>query len=103
MISITKRLKIGVIICSAVFERDDVIDVCSLAVDDLAALFACKRVTYQDPLPLRFPIARPIVRRFFRLLRSWPLWPPPWNLSRHDLSLSQTASGGADELLQSAA
>jgi hypothetical protein len=102
VISIAKRLEIGVTICSTVFERDDVIDVCSLAVNDLSALPASERVTYQDPLAFCFPIARPIVRRFFCLLRSWSIWPPPWNLSRHDLSVSRTASDVADALLQSA-
>jgi len=50
MISIAKRLKICVVIGASVFERDDVIDVGSLAIDDMAALPASERITYQDPL-----------------------------------------------------
>jgi hypothetical protein len=103
MISIAKRLKIGVIIGAAVLKRDDVINVGSFAVNDLSALPASERVTYQDSLAFRFPIARSIMRRFFRLFRSWSIWSPPWNLSRHDLSLSRTELGGADVLLRSAA
>jgi hypothetical protein len=102
VISITKRLKIGVIVGATVFKRDDVIDVGSLAINDLPALPASERITYQDPLTSRFPIARPIVRRLFCFFGSWPLWPPSWYLSRHDLSVNQTASVGAGVLLQSA-
>ena len=102
VISIAKYLKIGVVICSAVFERDDVIDMGSFAINDDSALPASERVTYQDPLAFRFPISGLVMRCFFHLFRSWSIWSPTWNLSRHDLSVSQTASGGAGVLLRSA-
>ena len=83
MIRITKRLKVCVVIRSAVFEWDDVIDMHSLAVEDSTTLAACERIAYEYTSAARSPLRARVVRNLLGLTSARPKRFPTWYVIRH--------------------